>query len=123
MSKVFIIEHTSKEGIDVSTASSFGDIVYVFQRGERHVSAFKHADFGCTVINRLKSLNFNPERDYMCCTGSMIAIVVVFIALAKTFPVLRVLMFNSVDNVYVERRFDDALFLNDSIGVTNGCVQ
>lgn len=123
MSKVFIIEHTSKEGIDVSTASSFGDIVYLFSRSERHASAFKHAEFGWAIIKRLKELNFDPNRDYVCCTGSVIALVVAFIALAKVYPVLRILMFNSVDGVYVERRFDDTLFSGDVIGVANDCIR
>lgn len=122
MNRVFIIEHSSKEGIDVTSATTFGEIVYVFPRNERHASAFRHVEFGRAVVKRLRDADFNPERDYVCCTGSMVTIGVAFIALAKAFRVLRVLMFNSFDNVYVERRFDDNLFSDDVIGVTNECT-
>jgi len=105
MPKVFVIE-SLRRSVDLSKADSFGEIVYVFPRGFRRCGVFRHIEFGQTVLNRLHDLGFNSDEDFICIVGSMITVSIALVAIAQTHDVFKVLLFNSSDEMYIEKRFD-----------------
>lgn len=105
MPKVFIIEPV-RQHIDVSKAQKFGDIIYVFEINDRRCSAFQIIHFGRTVLQRLEQLEFDPKLDFVCIVGAMLTVTIAIIAIAQRYDVFNVLLFNSVDDAYVEKRFD-----------------
>lgn len=104
MSKVFIIE-PPRSNIDVSDARKFGDIVYVFNHDDRRCGVWQITLFGQTILKRLEFLKFNPETDYVCVTGAMLTVSIAIIVIAQCYDEFNTLLFNSVDNCYVEKRF------------------
>ena len=114
MSKVFIIE-PPRNNIDVSDAQKFGDIVYVFDYDDRRCGVWQHVLFGQTILQRLESLGFDPESDYVCVTGAMVTVTIAIITIAQYYDEFNTLLFNSVNNCYVGKRFkkSDWKGLND----------
>lgn len=105
MPKVFIIE-PPRNNIDVSDARKFGDIVYVFEVDDRRCGVFRHVLFGQTILQRLELHKFDPETDYVCVVGAMLTVSIAIITIAQYYDAFNVLLFNSVDDSYVEKRFD-----------------
>lgn len=104
MPKVFIIERP-RSNIDVSDALKFGDIVYVFDCNDRRCGVWQITLFGQTVLRRLEFLKFDPKTDYVCVTGAMLTVSIAIIAIAQCYDEFNALLFNSVNNCYVEKRF------------------
>ena len=104
MSKVFIIE-PPRHDIDTSKATEFGDIVYVFLPTSRRCSIWSHVHFGNTVLAQLKELNFNPNVDFICVVGAMTTISIAIIAISQYYDEFNVLLFNSVNDSYTQKRF------------------
>jgi len=102
--KVFIIEHP-RNNIDVSKAKDFGQIVYLFDKDDRRCSAWDHKKFGRTVLGRLKELDYNPEEDYICIVGAVLIIINSIIAIAQNHETFTVLLFNSIEGVYIPKLF------------------
>lgn len=114
MSKIFIIE-PPRHNIDVSKAQEYGDIVYVFDHDDRRCSVWSHVNFGNTVLRRLTELDFDPEEDSVCIVGAMVTVLIAVVAIAQHYDEFKVLLFNSVDDSYVQKRFDR----NDWKGIWN----
>ena len=115
MSKVFIIERP-RNNIDVSDARKFGDIVYVFDHDDRRCGVWQITLFGQTILRRLESLGFDPESDYVCVTGAMVTVLIAIVAVAQRYDEFNALLFNAVNNCYVEKRFRK----NDWKGLDDG---
>lgn len=115
MNKVFIIE-PPRQNIDVSKAETYGEIVYIFSPTSRRCSVFSHACFGQTVLQRLKELDFDFKADSICIVGAMVTVLTAIIAISQRYDEFNVLLFNSVDDSYVQKRFDK----NDWKGCFNG---
>ena len=105
MSEVFIIE-PPRHNIDVSKAAKYGEIIYVFNYSDRRCSVWSHVSFGMTVLQRLKELGFDSKNDFICVVGSMVTVVIAFIAIAQHYDEFNVLLFNSIDDAYVQKRFN-----------------
>ncbi len=114
MSKVFIIE-PPRQNIDTNKAREYGDIVYVFDHDDRRCSVWSHVNFGNTVLRRLVELGFDPEEDFVCIVGAMVTVLIAVVAVAQHYDEFKVLLFNSVDDSYVQKRFDR----NDWKGIWN----
>ena len=115
MSKVFIIE-PPRQNIDVSKAEQYGDIVYIFNHNDRRCSVWSHVDFGKTILQRLKELDFNVHEDSICVVGTMITIAITIVAVAQHFDAFSLLLFNSTTDSYVLKQFDK----NDWKGCCDG---
>lgn len=105
MSKVFIIE-PPRQNIDTSKAKEYGDIIYVFDHDDRRCSVWSHASFGQTVLQRLEELGFDPEKDSICVVGAMITVLIAVVAIAQRYEKFNVLLFNSIDDKYVQKLFN-----------------
>jgi len=109
MSKVFVIE-PPKQFFDMSSAKMFGEIVYIFDHEDRRCSAWDHVKFGQTVLSRLKALDFNNDKDSICIVGSMLTVSISIIAIAQHYSSFNVLLFHSVDDRYVAKRFNKGVY-------------
>jgi len=103
--RVFIVE-LPRTSLDVSTAKQFGDITYVFETSMRRCSVFKHDEFGNSVLEQLSAMNFDPISDYICAVGAMLPVMIALVAIAQTYDEFNVLLFNSVNGAYVNKRFN-----------------
>lgn len=103
MSKVFLIEEP-KMGIDVSMATAYGELFYLFDSDIRRGSAFKTETFGQQILDRLRQLEFNYENDFVVMTGSLVPVVVMSIAIVSTHPYVRLLFYNAAQAEYVSKK-------------------
>jgi len=103
-SRVFLLEPT-KANIDLTSALTFGDLIYIFPANKRRCSVFNSSAYCKAVINRLAECEFHKDNDYICAVGSMISVTTAVIAVAQLYENFNVLLFNSVEDSYVARRF------------------
>lgn len=104
-SRVFLFEPT-KANIDLSTALTFGEIVYIFSPGERRCSVFNSTSYCKSVIDKLKQSKFDKDNDYLCAVGSIISVTTAIIAISQVYDNFNLLLFNSLESSYVARQFD-----------------
>ena len=110
MSNVYLIE-PSRRPMDLSSAKSFGELVYLFGPDERRASVFQVDQFSDQVIDALQEKNFNYEEDYFCVMGGLLQVTLFGIALGafaeqNQIPYITLLMYNSPHNAYEERRLN-----------------
>lgn len=104
MPKVFIIE-PPRNNIDVSKATEYGDIVYVFEHDDRRCSIFQCTEFGKTILDNLEVLKYDPDEDYICVVGALLTVTISLIAITQMYETFSLLLFDSVHNEYIKRRF------------------
>lgn len=104
MPKVFIIE-SLRRSVDISKANIFGDITYIFPKDTRRCGVFRHIEFGQTVLNRLDELEFDCYQDSICIVGTMVSMSISLVAIAQAYEEFNVLLFNSSDDMYVQKKF------------------
>jgi hypothetical protein len=105
---VFIAEE-SRVQVDVSSAKSFGEIVYVFPKDAWRNRQFDPEKYAIEAAQHLERMGFDPDRDYFCITGTIFGVCLAFAAAATKYGRLRVLMFKGMSQGYVMREFDPAI--------------
>ena len=103
--RVFIIEHV-RSYIDVSKAETYGEIVYLFDRNDRRCSVWEHPRFGQKILQLLEAYKFNPEIDFICVAGAMLTVSIAIIVVSQNYDFYNVLLFNSVESTYTQRRIN-----------------
>lgn len=88
--RVFVLEHVVN--YDVSKASEFGTIVFMYARGERCNMWAK--DFAELFLARLYRLQYDPNRDFICFTGPQMPMILCIAAVSSTFEKFRALIWN-----------------------------
>lgn len=101
----FVIEKTT---YDVTQASKFGEIVYVYSERERRSSIWSD-DFVRDVLNRLSEADFDPSADYFVIAGSTVPVTKIVAALAATYGRFRALCFSATDHDYVFQEYGGEL--------------
>jgi len=104
MCRVFVVEHP-KPNLDINSAEEFGELTFIFEPNDRRCSAFHHVSFGRAILDKLESLNYNPNEDYICIVGSILVVSIAMITIAQAYPSFKALLFNSIDSCYVEKQF------------------
>ena len=104
-SRVFVIEPV-RNYIDISKAQKYGEIIYIFNHEDRRCSAWEHVHFGQEILQRLKALEFDSKTDFICIVGAMLTVSITAITVAQHYDKFNILLFNSVNDAYVKRRFD-----------------
>jgi len=102
---VFVVE-TPRQGIDISKAGIYGDIIYLFGENCRRPSIFQTELFGNAILQRLKQFGYDPDIDSFCVAGSMLAVSIALISISQTFSKFNILMFNSTQSEYTLKRFN-----------------
>jgi len=106
MSRVMVLMPLGGRSLDLTTAERYGEIEYIFQPGERRCSIFDVNKFVCTVIDILEEKKFDYKTDSVCIVGSMVPLVVASMGIARHYPSLRLLLFDSTKHEYVARTID-----------------
>lgn len=112
MSRVFILE-PPKNNIDISRASEFGEIEFIFATGERRPSVFDTDVYSKQVLKILDEKNFEPGCDCFCVVGSFIKLITAVAAMIHKFKSINVLFYNALENEYVLRPIGS--FLDEAI--------
>jgi len=105
MPKVILIEKP-KANIDTSKAKDFGEIEYLFDNAQKRCSAFDTIKYQRYMLKKLEEINFDPDSDFICATGSVLVLTVCLIAIAQRYDRFKALIFSSTESQYVERIFD-----------------
>lgn len=93
MSKVIVIEPTRRE-IDVSGASRFGRLCYLFgAEGGQKPSAFQDA-YVPRALERLDEVGFNPSSDSLLAAGTVPSILRLYAAMQQRYGTIRVVFFD-----------------------------
>lgn len=85
---------------DLSAAARHGDLVFLSSdimnpfTTDGMVNIFRH---------RLKEIDFNPDKDFLCMTGSNLTVGVMMATAARMYPTLKVLMFHAPTSDYRAR--------------------
>lgn len=99
MGRVFVVEKP-KAHINISFCCQYGQIVYLFAKGDKRCSIFDVKEFGRAVLAKLEEHDFDPSEDYICIVGSLISSVLACVALSCVWDGYRVLLHNAVDGTY-----------------------
>jgi len=86
---------------NMSAAEPFGDIEFLMDGDV--VNAFRTDDLVKRVHSELDELNFNPETDFFGITGATATVAIVFGVMLAKYKRVRVLLFDAVNDGYVER--------------------
>lgn len=100
--RVFALQQTNH---DISDASRFGKIVYVF--GERRPSLFDHEGFRSQYLDRMEELRFDPNKDFVVFVGTAIPSVLCTSFLMEEYGGFNALLFNATTQQYLLRRIGD----------------
>ncbi len=96
MSKVYLVEPYTK--FNLRTAEAFGELTYL---SPNRLDPF---DPGNAVYHILVGLkNFNPEEDYLCITGNVVAVAYMVAVALEKFKTLNILVFDATNSNYRER--------------------
>ena len=97
MPKVFVLAPSEK---DVSKASMYGQIVFVFRPDERRPSVWD-AEFALSALDRLEQEQYDPTNDYLLLVGNFIAIIAFVAAVAEQYYSPKALAFDMTRQTYV----------------------
>lgn len=106
--RVFAFERCEQ---DVSAAAKFGEVVYLFDADGSRPSIWSD-EFGEQVVKTLMNWRFNPDEDFILCTGKMVPLMMLSLTALAEFEVINLLLYNSVEREYVRRTY--ALPLEDA---------
>jgi hypothetical protein len=97
--RCFMLEPYAKK--DVSDASMFGDLIYLFKTSEPRPSIYT-VQYQDELARRFRELNFDPENDTFVLTGYTSAVCIAVAVLSKMYDEFDVLMYHSPSHAYTE---------------------
>lgn len=100
MPRVILVERN--ERYDVSSATTFGEILYLC---DRPVNPFNTVGAVELFQERLVQMEYDPEVDYLCMTGQSLTVAMLLGVAVKLYGRVRLLMFHAREREYRERFF------------------
>jgi len=100
MNKVFLPQ--PNERFDVSGAKKFGEVVHLLD----FANPFNTTSVAEKLVESLEENNFNPEKDYLCMTGSPLVLAILLAVAFEKYGTIRMLMFDAKESNYRERRLE-----------------
>lgn len=94
--RVFILEPTK---VDVSKARRFGDVKYIFGRGDTRPSIWSE-EFAQTCLDILKENDYSPDDDALLMVGQIIPLTKLVAAVAEEYRYFRCLCWVATDHDY-----------------------
>ena len=120
--RVILLE-TTQGNIDVSRAARYGELTYLFERGDERCSVFNTDRYEQLLRSRLAGLKFDPTRDYVCVAGKIVCIAVLCSVIAAEYGPFCMLMFDAHECEYVKRQLGLGFTKGDSnVVVTNNAA-
>jgi len=101
LQRVILAEPAPK--FDLSKAETYGELVYL---SRNKINPFNIDGLIGLLKHRLKEIGFDPNKDYVCLTGSNLAVPVLIGVLASEYETFKLLMFHAGSSEYVVRVFD-----------------
>jgi len=98
--RVFILQNQSR--YDISAAKYYSN-KFVFIINKEHINPFDTYEFTELVRHKLIMESFNPERDFICLTGSSILLSLFLATLIRHYSYIsqfKVLIFDAKTNKY-----------------------
>ena len=97
--RVFLVEEP-RRAVDLSTATRYGEVTYIFDGQSRRPSVFDVEGFRSCIIERLDEFRFRPDADVLCIVGNILYTLSVVVAVIELWGFARVLMFDSSTQEY-----------------------
>jgi hypothetical protein len=97
--KVFVLEPTKH---DLTDASRFGDIIYLYHPEERRPPMWTHA-FIQDCLARLEKNDYDPEVDYFLIGGPHTPVTLLAAHMIREFPAANLLLFDSTQSEYIPK--------------------
>lgn len=98
MSRVFMLAPSDR--IDVRRASRYGEITYLYDRGEQRASIWDPM-YVVEAIDRMRDMGYDPRRDYVLVAGSTAPLVMFTAALATRYKNPAALFYDLPTGEYV----------------------
>ena len=99
-SRAFVLEPCSR--LDVSPASKFGEIEYIFQKNDGRPSIWTE-EFAQAAMKKLKACGYDPAIDFIIIAGRIIPMIKLIAALAAEYQNVRVLFHDAIERDYVHQ--------------------
>lgn len=99
MPKVFIVEPV-RSNLNFQSAEQFGETVYLFNEGDRRSSVFDSENYADDIAEALSRKEFNPNKDYICITGSIIPVTLVVATMIHLYGRVNALFFRANESSY-----------------------
>lgn len=96
MSRCFVLQDCNK---DVSDATRFGEIVYVFERKNGRSSVWSD-DYRKEVLKRFREMRFDRQEDYLVAVGHTAPLVIAIGELLPWYSFLNMLVFYGPEQQY-----------------------
>lgn len=100
---VIILDKLVKD-FDISDLNRFGEIKTV---PRYNASPFQLDRFEEDLLFKLRT--FDPNKDFIALVGRTLYVTVALLLLFKHFDSLKILLYDAVDQRYVERKFNNAV--------------
>jgi len=102
--KVIVFEFSRNASIDVSALQRFGDIVYLFNKPDKPRPTLLDTErMEEAIIKALKEREFNPDTDFVCTSGAVMAVVQLVAAVVSEHGAIRFLIWDALQGNYAER--------------------
>jgi hypothetical protein len=88
---------------DSTKAAEFGDRLYLFPSKQ---NPLKLQDLVEATLDRLDEIDYEPDDDYICTTGSMLGVMIFMMTIVAGYGKCKMLMFDARSATYVPRVFD-----------------
>jgi len=102
MSIVFLLEPPNAS-LNIECVKQYGTIKYIFGPTDRRCSVFDTEKYSSLIIERLYTLDFNPDVDFFCVCGSLVPLITAVAALISEWGRIRILFYRANESIYVER--------------------
>lgn len=101
MTRVFVPQISQK--FDMGDAKRYGTIVPLT---EERIDPLNPPSVVSLFISQLENLDFDPEKDYVCLTGSQLVTAMFLAVLSARYEELKLLIFDSRNSSYCVRLFN-----------------
>jgi hypothetical protein len=101
--RVFIVEKP-KRPLDISSATKFGPIEFIFGENDRRCSVFDTDNYSVEALRILEARNFDASKDILCIVGSMVTVVITLAAILSKYSEIQILIFSASEQQYILRK-------------------
>lgn len=97
---VIVLERNDQH--DLTDAKRYGDVHFLFERGDARPSIFSHA-FLDECYKRMAMVGYQPARDFVAISGSITLVALLVTDLVSRNEDVNLLFFDAKNNEYVHK--------------------